>query len=86
MKSCKSSKSDSEIAQIKEKIEGSRNGAFTESFRQNIPNNKNVATPVRSNRFTYKGTIDSIQLLKHKKKQMKIDFATFKKMRLQKYD
>lgn len=79
MKSAKLSCSDSDIARVKEEV-GSQQNMFSNNFTKTQKNSKNKKlTPLRSNRFTYKGTIDSIKVVKHKKKQLKINFATFKK-------
>lgn len=87
MKSAKLSCSDSDIAQVKKEI-GTQQNLFSSGFvkLQKKDETENKLIPLRSNRFTYKGTIDSIQILKHKKKQLKINFATFKKMRMNKFD
>ena len=87
MKSAKLSCSDSDIARVKEEV-GTQQNLFSSGFTklQKKDETGKKIVPLKSNRFTYKGTIDSIQILKHKKKQLKINFATFKKMRMNKLD
>ena len=74
----------SEIQNIKRLVDDKKNIPLVESLNdkqnQNKNKNKNLLAPARSNRFTYKGKLDSSLFFKIKKSNIKIDFSTFKKM------
>lgn len=73
-------KKDSEVENIKKLVGNTNQKTIIQTIPQEKKEKKCLVVPEKSNRFTYKGKLDSSEFLKIKKKEIKLDFSEFKKM------